>query len=287
MIKPLSTDLASKVFNSFKPQAKSLLSAFNQFEFTEGQKTVSDLKAYLQKERESPASTQESYLNDLYVLDRYLQFLCSYGALWERIHDQKFADSWVCLQDCLDLLRVLKRFSDIHESFFEVQLTELEKMYPYEIFFSTGMIVEGLECSICGFDVDSDQCSHIRGQLYAGKMASAIVQKVVQIDHGSLVRNPMDKRCVVQYEDTGHQFNVIRYLSNLLIAKQCLISDCWHLTHSKRQMRNPDYQKLGRNDPCYCDSGKKFKRCCISKEYVEQDHVNIVREARSFEAAIV
>ncbi|MDF1584392.1 MAG: SEC-C metal-binding domain-containing protein [Methyloprofundus sp.] len=22
--------------------------------------------------------------------------------------------------------------------------------------------------------------------------------------------------------------------------------------------------KLGRNDPCHCGSGKKFKRCCMS-----------------------
>jgi len=24
--------------------------------------------------------------------------------------------------------------------------------------------------------------------------------------------------------------------------------------------------KLGRNDPCFCGSGKKFKRCCMSEE---------------------
>ena len=24
---------------------------------------------------------------------------------------------------------------------------------------------------------------------------------------------------------------------------------------------NPDGSKLGRNDPCYCGSGKKFKKC--------------------------
>jgi hypothetical protein len=287
MIKPLNTDRAAEIFNSFKPQTKSLLSAFDQFHFTDGQKAVSDLKAQLQKERESPAFTEESYLNDLYVLDRYVDFLGRYGRLWEEICGEKFSDSWSLLQDALGLLRILKKFSNIPMSFFEVQLTELEKMYPYELFFSIGMVVEGLECSICGFDVDSDQCMHIRGELYSGKMASAIVQKVVQIDHAALVKNPENKRCVVEYEDTGHQFNVIRYLSNLIISRHCAISDCWHLDHSKRRVRNPDYQKRGRNEPCYCDSGKKFKQCCISKEYVEQDHVDIVREARSFEAAIV
>lgn len=34
---------------------------------------------------------------------------------------------------------------------------------------------------------------------------------------------------------------------------------------------NPDYDKarVGRNDPCTCRSGKKFKNCCINKRYEE------------------
>ena len=24
----------------------------------------------------------------------------------------------------------------------------------------------------------------------------------------------------------------------------------------------PDHEKIGRNDPCACGSGKKFKKCC-------------------------
>jgi len=27
--------------------------------------------------------------------------------------------------------------------------------------------------------------------------------------------------------------------------------------------------KIGRNDPCYCGSGKKFKKCCIDKPSLE------------------
>jgi hypothetical protein len=27
--------------------------------------------------------------------------------------------------------------------------------------------------------------------------------------------------------------------------------------------------KLGRNDLCPCNSGKKFKKCCMFKEYLE------------------
>jgi len=27
--------------------------------------------------------------------------------------------------------------------------------------------------------------------------------------------------------------------------------------------------KFGRNDPCHCGSGKKYKKCCLSKTYTE------------------
>lgn len=27
--------------------------------------------------------------------------------------------------------------------------------------------------------------------------------------------------------------------------------------------RAPDGLKIGRNDPCFCGSGKKFKKCCL------------------------
>jgi hypothetical protein len=33
--------------------------------------------------------------------------------------------------------------------------------------------------------------------------------------------------------------------------------------------------KLGRNDPCHCGSGKKYKACCLAKDEAKQ------REARA------
>lgn len=36
---------------------------------------------------------------------------------------------------------------------------------------------------------------------------------------------------------------------------------------------------LGRNDPCHCESGKKYKRCCLDKDEAAE------REARAEAAA--
>src|SRR5215469_7418002 len=37
------------------------------------------------------------------------------------------------------------------------------------------------------------------------------------------------------------------------------------------RMRSHEAQKLGRNDPCPCGSGKKYKRCCLTSEHVAED----------------
>lgn len=43
-----------------------------------------------------------------------------------------------------------------------------------------------------------------------------------------------------------------------------------------RQMRTKpvvrDYKKIGRNDPCPCGSGKKYKNCCLNSGKYETRH---------------
>lgn len=34
----------------------------------------------------------------------------------------------------------------------------------------------------------------------------------------------------------------------------------------KNRMAISDFDNVGRNDPCPCDSGKKFKKCCMQKK---------------------
>lgn len=48
------------------------------------------------------------------------------------------------------------------------------------------------------------------------------------------------------------------------------------MTHGKHGgTRVRKFDKVGRNDPCPCDSGKKFKKCCIdSVDAIEYNIVN-------------
>ena len=97
---------------------------------------------------------------------------------------------------------------------------------------------------------------------------------------------PDDKRCVIQYDDQSEHFKLLRLLADLLDSKECRPSDFSHLRHSTKTVDNPVYRHLGRNERCFCDSGKKFKKCCISRIHVEQRHIDIVAVPRAIEQAI-
>ena len=37
----------------------------------------------------------------------------------------------------------------------------------------------------------------------------------------------------------------------------------------------PSWSSVGRNDPCPCGSGKKFKRCCIDRDVASRNDARI------------
>ncbi len=37
------------------------------------------------------------------------------------------------------------------------------------------------------------------------------------------------------------------------------------LPRNQKELTRSGHTKVGRNDPCPCGSGKKFKRCCLQK----------------------
>jgi hypothetical protein len=234
------------------------------------------LNAQLAEARRVHCAAPDEVLNDIFVLERYVHLFWEYGALWKQISSSQFSESWTTLQNAFDQIRIIKRFSGINVSAIEDQLYALETLYPYKIFISMGAVVKRFECSICGEDIDSFQCTHRRGELYRGQMAIAIARDIERLDHLAMVEQPVDKRCVISYNNDGPQFDVMRYLSNLLLTRALRVSCFIGATWGKRQIVNETHRELGRNEYCYCGSGKKYKKCCIGKAIIEQDHVQII-----------
>lgn len=275
-----STEHVSVLFQKLRLRILHSLNQIDGFYFEECEKDLTEMRAIINAHGQSWQNEKDEVLNEVYVVNRFVDLLSSYSTTWLNISKKKYAASWGSLQSSMDHLRSVKKFtngtSSIILDYFENQLIELEKLYPYKIFVSMGASVEWFECGICGKDIDSLECEHIKGELYRGKLAYATAKKIGNIDHVAMVKYPQDKRCVIQYDDDGPQFKLVRYVTDLLTSKTMSPLSFHHLEYSKRMEKNPDFRKLPRNEKCFCGSGKKYKRCCIDKEIVEFDHVKII-----------
>jgi len=264
-----------------KPKIIDAVRDINVGKIDKGSSSLEVLKNEIEVAKGNLFAPSEQERNELFIFRAYIQFLITYADYWKTLVEEKCSNSWNALQNSINQFRVVKKFAaDNEESkqllFFENQLINLEKLYPYNIFFSIGAVVDYHECSICGLDIDSDDCPHFKGELYGGEMAVAIAKNIRELNHISMVRHPADKCCVVKYDDNGEQFKLVRYLSNLVRDKRLKPFDFGELRFSNKKIKNPDYIKLGRNQKCFCGSGLKFKHCCIDKKTVNNEHVDII-----------
>ena len=275
MIKYPCTQHGEKMFAKIRSGILPSLDCLNNLDFKSAKKKLKACRNSFEKFKKSIDCKEEHYLNDLYVLNSYLSFFEPYCKTWKLILNQEFKESWNKLQDSIDLIRVLKKFSRIHLDFFENQLLELEKAYLYEIFISPGIVVDEFECSICRKDIDSFNCQHRMGELYSGEIASGIAKDIKYIDHAALVSSPVNKRLVISRENNSPIFGIVRYLADSIKNRKLSIFNFNRIELSTTKHKNPDYMLQRRNERCACGSDKKFKNCCIDKKYIDEVHANI------------
>lgn len=72
-----------------------------------------------------------------------------------------------------------------------------------------------------------------------------------QIRNMELIDNPIDKELTEEEIKDGD------------ISKTAKFQQIWHQSHTPWMRIN---KKVGRNDPCPCGSGKKYKNCCLLRD---------------------
>ncbi len=249
----LTTDAASQVFGRLMSPVRALLHEIAAKNFEKALMCVGRLSDEITVAKSSDRSTTDDYLNDLYVLDRFADFFRAYIVFWENICQQEFhTAAWHALQDALDCLRLIKRFSTINVARFENQLTAVEQLFPYRYFLSCGFLVKGFRCCICGEDIDSDNCAHRVGCLYKGVVASgvAVVEDDCRSDHVGVVTNPRNKRLVLWLGEGSHSeaFRGLQTLSDALASGHLSPLDISGVVFYKRTRPNPQWVQRGRTD---------------------------------------
>lgn len=222
----------------------------------------------------------EKLANSQKVYEFYFKFFATFARYHQSLLDEKYKASWDYLQDCFDLANAVCKFVMINErreipSIVAI-LSQYEKLYPYNVFFSSEYVVSKSHCSICGKSMQSLDCAHRKGELYWGEVAVEVIDEIKEMQAVCLVSHPEDKRCIVE---TKAQQNMpvkerFKILNDFLELKvnPLRFFDIYKKTEHRRNLQ---IQKLNRNDICLCGSGKKFKNCCMDKMYYDYERILI------------
>lgn len=228
---------------------------------------------------QSVINQEEEVANSTYVMKCYLKLLKEYASYWELLQSGEYRKSWGDLQNCIDNLIIVCKFTENRSSFnlehWEYHLGELEKLYPFKIFASSEMINHEEKCSICGREIADFECYHIPGNLYWGEMAYIEVGRVVFIAV-ALVKHPLDKRCVMEVQGDNRPEAEKFGLLNYFIENVENPFTMFELKEIPELYFNEKYRSNKRNDICPCGSGKKFKKCCGKEKYESGIHYRIV-----------
>ncbi|TXH94803.1 MAG: hypothetical protein E6Q75_11560 [Rheinheimera sp.] len=223
--------------------------------------------------------SDEARLNEAYLLQKYFCLLKYLSIFWNRVELGHYYDSWWSLQDAIDTLRIIKKFYQPDSktlNFLESNLTALESLYPYTLFSSLGFIVERYECGICNLNITDERCNHIQGEIYSGEMATSIAVELKKIDHLALVENPKDKRLAINIGDENPHFGIFRELIAIFDKNNYGPLDISNVVKSEFKVLDEKWKDIPRNSVCYCGSGVKYKKCCISNKYKKHVHVDFV-----------
>ncbi len=149
--------------------------------------------------------------------------IMSVAKFWQACENREYYESWAHLQDAIEQCMILLKFIDKSDSghikITYDRLKYIEKLYPYQLFCSTGTVGDIAKCSICGRNPLDPECDHILNELYSGEIACHWI-KIGKPHHILLCTSPKDRRCVVsipydkEHPETGRFANIYSFIES-------------------------------------------------------------------------
>ncbi len=230
--------------------------------------------------RDAVAAGDQARAKSMWCLAQALSIQEEYVRAFNHLKAEEFYEAWCALERTELALASLERhdtrsWADFRLDFIQVHSARWQSLFPYKIFMSPEFLHTEEVCSICRRPVVPHAfCGHRVGEIYDGEMCHRIVTKADMLGVG-MVENPVQKYSVVFLHDekTGKQrdhynYALVKYAINGLRAP----FDAWDVERTTRRRPHSRFSDVGRNDPCPCDSGRKYKKCCLREVGVLQPH---------------
>ncbi|OOV19240.1 YecA family protein [Flavobacterium sp. LM4] len=220
----------------------------------------------------------------LWINQTILEIHKLYRNAFELVKNKSYYQAWCQLERIEITIHSLKKhFTYNKEQYFlwhiEKCTKNLQILYPYRLFASSEILKKKKICSVCDKEISiRNFCGHIVGEIYNGEMCHRIVTEC-EILGISIVENPGNKFSVMFLKDekTNEQidqynYDTLDYLFEMINSPY----EIWDLEISQKESKIVDYKNVGRNDLCTCNSGKKFKRCCLLKIGKKYPHYEFI-----------
>lgn len=252
-----------------EPQNRDPSSAGDAFEL------IAEMKA------EAVNGGEQDEAKRAWCLGQILRAQRSFERAFDEMRQGEFYKAWCTLEQTELALKFLKpHFSAWQQhrlAFIEKQTTQFQSLFPYRVFYSPEILEHEKRCSICDAVVRIRRpCGHRAGEIYDGELCGRVVTKPEFLSV-SLVRNPVQKYSVafpVDSEGGGAQDNYDYSVVEYVVERTPSPYLDWDVERTFVRHPHEHYRHTGRNDPCPCESGRKYKKCCLREVGVLRPHID-------------
>lgn len=242
-----------------------------------------DHQLQIEKEEHVRAGNQEQ-AKQLWIYQTIIEIHTLHVNAFNLLKNRDYYQGWCQLERIEITFKDLKRHFSFDKKLYylwhiEKSVKNLQVLFPYRLFGSSELLKKKKQCSVCKQEISiRNPCGHTIGEIYNGEMCHRIVTEC-EVLGISLVENPGNKYSVMFLTDekTNEQidqynYDTIDYLFDLIISPY----EQWDLEVSQREITNKAFGKIGRNDLCSCNSGAKFKNCCLKKIGEKYPHYEFI-----------
>ncbi|MFI3214854.1 MAG: SEC-C metal-binding domain-containing protein [Eubacteriales bacterium] len=229
----------------------------------------------LEKNKESAIHDKnENLANELWCLIETYKIQQKYICMFNELKKGNYENAWSLLEKIdITMGNLRENFGDginhYHLPLVNTMIKYYEMLFPEYIFTSRESIIKSEKCSICGKVISlRSGCKHIPGKLYMGELCLREVTEFELLGL-AIVKHPLDKYAIMKIDGMDYNYQVLEYLMSKLESP----FRPWYV--EKMTRKRPEYIKIGRNDRCPCDSGKKYKKCCMNTSNENGPHYKI------------
>lgn len=221
----------------------------------------------------------------VWCFEQILKIQNDYLTAFSQLKSQKFYDGWCTLEKIeIGLSSLERHYRTENEDKFKLRfikkhIEQFQSLFPYKVFTSPALLQLEKKCTICRQIISiRNRCGHKLGEIYNGEECIHEITKM-RILEISIVPNPLQKYSVLflKNPDSGEESDTYDYspLKYLMKGLQDPY-DAWDMKSTKQRHPHSLYEHVSKDENCPCDSGKKYKNCCLKTSGVLRPHVEFL-----------